>query len=508
MASKTKPLLSVYLFPDKNIHSEELISLIERLEKDHISIEILDQNSSVPELFTKNPRVYVSIGSNWREFPSLVSMPLHEKKRWLHFSGPDKVQSRQLFYCWLSCTEQLIENKKLSPSRFSSDTPLISIFTAAYRSKDKIQRPFQSLLKQTYQNWEWVIVDDSDDGGETYKEYLIKLDDPRVRRYRQDEYNGYIGAVKRYAASLCTGEILVEVDHDDELTADCLQKIADAFKNNPDCGFVFGDCSEVYEENQQGHWYGWDCGFGYSVYYRVWLHEMGRWQNVYRNTAINGNTLRHLVGLPNHPRAWTRECYHLAGGHREELLVADDYDLLIRTFLITKYAAIPDLLYIQYRNSNGNNSTFIRNKQIQILVKELKDYYSQRVSSRLSELDMTGALPYQRVWEASRDDPFRKTTHITARNPGRKSLIFAIPYEEAKTDALYKALEDSLENNFKDCEIIVVGDVPKDIEHFAAKAPAGAVRWWQMEEGRPLDYFIRYGEYCTSGIRQEVIICQ
>ena len=58
---------------------------------------------------------------------------------------------------------------------------------------------------------------------------------------------------------------------------------------------------------------------------------------------------------------------------------ADDYDMLVRTFLSTKYVEIPDLLYIQYRNENGDNSTFLRNQQIQILVRELYSYYDQRI---------------------------------------------------------------------------------------------------------------------------------
>ncbi|HZH58555.1 MAG TPA: glycosyltransferase [Metabacillus sp.] len=127
----------------------------------------------------------------------------------------------------------------------------------------------------------------------------MPLSDPRVRRYRQDSGNGYIGATKRYAAGLCTGEILVELDHDDELTPDL--KIVNAFKSNPDCGFVYGDCSEVFAENNHAHWYGWDCGFGYSVYYRVWVPAMNRWQNVLRQTTLNANTIHHLVGLPTIP---------------------------------------------------------------------------------------------------------------------------------------------------------------------------------------------------------------
>ena len=41
--------------------------------------------------------------------------------------------------------------------------PKISCFTTCFHSFDKLYRPFRSLLEQTCQNWEWVIVDDSKD---------------------------------------------------------------------------------------------------------------------------------------------------------------------------------------------------------------------------------------------------------------------------------------------------------------------------------------------------------
>jgi glycosyltransferase involved in cell wall biosynthesis len=46
---------------------------------------------------------------------------------------------------------------------------LVTVFTPAYKSGGKIQRAFRSLRQQTYANWEWVIVDDSDDDGRTFK---------------------------------------------------------------------------------------------------------------------------------------------------------------------------------------------------------------------------------------------------------------------------------------------------------------------------------------------------
>jgi O-antigen biosynthesis protein len=402
--------------------------LLLKLEENGIKVKLYESNDKLLNNSPKEPRVYVSVGSDWDQFPTLCELPLYERKRWLHFHTSEDINPYKLFYCWLHQTDPMPDNKIVPKTHFSTEIPLVSVFTASYKSKEKIQRPYQSLLKQTYSNWEWVIVDDSGDEDETYKESLLPLDDPRVRRYRQDSRNGYIGAIKRYAAGLCTGEILVEVDHDDELTPDCLEKIVNAFKQNPECGFAYGDCSEVYAGSNAAHWYGWDCGFGYCMYYRVWVHEMNRWQNVYKNTVLNRTTISHLVGLPNHPRAWTRDCYHLIGGHREELLVADDYDILVRTFLCTKYVAVPDLLYIQYRNEKGDNSTFLRNNQIQILVNELNSYYHPRITSRMQELGLPEEAPYCRVWERELDDAGRATAHHIHEDSSKVSYLFPIPY--------------------------------------------------------------------------------
>ena len=337
MSSNNTPLLTTHLFVSKKNSWDGFEEMLKRLDEAGITVKIYKPDDALLDINPKNPRVYISLGEDCREFTTLYALPYHERKRWLHYKSPAEIQPANLFYWWLKLTDPLPENKIIPYTHFSSDTPLVSVFTAAYKSKEKIQRPYRSLLNQTYTNWEWVIVDDSGDDDATYNRDLLPLDDPRVRRYRQDYRNGYIGATKRYAAGLCTGEILVEVDHDDELTSDCLEKIVNTFKKHPECGFAYGDCAEPYVGSNYSNWYGWDCGFGYDVYYRVWVHEMNRWQNVLRNTAINGTTIRHLVGLPNHPRAWTKDCYHLLGGHREELLVADDYDILVRTFLCTKY---------------------------------------------------------------------------------------------------------------------------------------------------------------------------
>lgn len=507
MPSNNTPLLTTHLFVSKKDSLDGFEDMLKKLDKASITVKLYKPDDALLDINPKHPRVYVSLGEDVEEFTTLSSLPFHQRKRWIHYNYPTDINPDNLFYCWLKQTDLLNENTIIPDTHFSSDTPLVSVFTATYKSKEKIQRPYNSLLKQTYSNWEWVIVDDSGDEDATYNQDLLPLADLRVRRYRQDYRNGYIGAIKRYAAGLCTGEILVEVDHDDELTSDCLEKIVNTFKQHPECGFVYGDCAEPYVGSNNSNWYGWDCGFGYAVYYRVWVHEMNRWQNVLRSTVINNSTIRHLAGLPNHPRAWTKNCYHLIGGHREELLVADDYDMLVRTFLCTKYASIPDLVYIQYRNENGDNSTFTRNQQIQTLVKELYRYYSEKINTRIKELGLTEHVPYSRVWERTKDDPARKSAHVINEDISRISMIFPIPYSypTIKHEQLFKTLKKGIETNFKDMEIIIVGRIPNEIEFFASKAPMGAIKWWPMELKDSLETCIQYAKFCAS-CKEKVVL--
>ena len=65
--------------------------------------------------------------------------------------------------------------------------------------------------------------------------------------------------------------------------------------------------------------------------------------------------------------------------------VVDDYELMIRTFLSTRMALIPKMCYLQYRNQSGNTSQ-IRNKDIQRLVKYFSLFYDKRIHQRFLDL--------------------------------------------------------------------------------------------------------------------------
>jgi len=260
----------------------------------------------------------------------------------------------------------------------------VTVFTPAYKTGEKIRRPFESLRAQTYPDWEWVIVDDSDDDGETFdmlRELAAK--DHRVRVYKPGEHSGVIGHVKRSACMLGRGKYLVELDHDDELTPNALRWIVEAFESDEEIGFVYTDFAEEFEDGSPAI-YGENWGFGYGSY-RKETHG-GQEYMVVNAPNINPKTIRHIVAAPNHTRCWRRSTYLEMGGHGDTIHVADDYEIMVRTFLCTRMCRVPHMCYIQYRNFDTGNTHRERNKEIQRLVRYFSQHYDKAIHDRFVEL--------------------------------------------------------------------------------------------------------------------------
>ena len=70
------------------------------------------------------------------------------------------------------------------------------------------------------------------------------------------------------------------------------------------------------------------------------------------------------------------------------LHVADDYELMVRTFLATRMGHIPKMAYVQYRNESGNTHQ-VRLQEIQRLVRYISLHYDERIHARLKELGVS-----------------------------------------------------------------------------------------------------------------------
>jgi glycosyltransferase involved in cell wall biosynthesis len=116
--------------------------------------------------------------------------------------------------------------------------PLVSIGTLSYNSSAFIRETIQSVLSQTYSNWEYIICDDcsTDDTVEIVKSY----NDPRIKIFVNEKNWGYIENSKRLRKYL-NGDFIKILDHDDVLYADCVERQLDILLNKPDAGMVTCD---------------------------------------------------------------------------------------------------------------------------------------------------------------------------------------------------------------------------------------------------------------------------
>lgn len=240
-----------------------------------------------------------------------------------------------------------------------------SIITATHLKNAFLLELYQSLISQTNRNWEWIIWLN---GGATKANVEPEiLNDSRVFIYQSNENNSKVGFNKNRAFHLGTGDILVEVDHDDILVPECLEELEKAF-SDPTIGFAYSDTITYHTKNEfvpYGEYYG-------------WTHKKVNWRGG-EHYSMNSfpptsQSLAFIWYAPDHVRAWRRNLYVAIGGHDVQLDICDDHELMIRTYLNSKMHYIPKPLYV-YRIT-GNNTWLERNQAIQDKTKELFRQYA------------------------------------------------------------------------------------------------------------------------------------
>ena len=405
------------------------------------------------------PLAYISHGDNdWHALSHLASI----RKRWIHLKDlPTELDVCPVIF------------GAMFPGRHSIDNnfPLMTIMTTAFNSGHKILRPLRSLKAQSHTDWEWIIWDDSKND-KTFKE-LLKLQetDMRIRVYKAPAHSGYIGEMKKLASSLAQGSYIVEIDHDDDFHPDLLKWICDAGRKHPDAGFFYTDCAELDENTYKPAIYGEFFGLGYEMHMYTW----SAFHNCYvaRTNAAppNAVTLSHIVAVPNHVRAWRTDAYHRMGGHNPLLSVADDYELILRSFLDGQFCHIRALGYYQYRNADGN-FTFIRNSLIQHNVHHIYDYYKTKLPVR------DFSVPIKEQWRT--DSVWLPETHYTY-TPPEFVLDVAVAFLTADRDAIVAEVSKQLETGRK-FHVYVVGelpDIPQEMKRY--------VSWWPLKSTDPAE---------------------
>ena len=117
------------------------------------------------------------------------------------------------------------------------NNPLFSVLVANYNNGDYLLDAIESVRKQTYTNWEIILVDDgsTDNSLELYK---ILGEDPRIHIYFNGKNSG-CGFTKNRCAAEAHGEICGFLDPDDTLLPEALEKHVKAHLENENASVVY-----------------------------------------------------------------------------------------------------------------------------------------------------------------------------------------------------------------------------------------------------------------------------
>ncbi|EAW38135.1 glycosyltransferase [Lyngbya sp. PCC 8106] len=114
-----------------------------------------------------------------------------------------------------------------------------------------LEKAINSVINQVYSNWELCIADDCSSDPEI-AEFLNKFaeEDERIKVIFRPE-NGNISRATNSAAVLATGEFILLLDHDDELTPNALGEIALYLVENPETDVMYTDDDKIDTEGKR-----------------------------------------------------------------------------------------------------------------------------------------------------------------------------------------------------------------------------------------------------------------
>lgn len=215
----------------------------------------------------------------------------------------------------------------------------ITVLMPVYNAEDYLERTINSILEQTFQDFEFLIIDD----GSTDKspDILKSFKDPRISIIHQD--NKGIASALHLGIQLANGEYIARMDNDDESLPYRLEVQKAVLDKNLEVSLVYGLHDVI---DKQGHLIRRRQGLGFSPIITKWLLI---WSNYLTHPTVMIRT------------KFLRE--HNLNYHPQKS-GAEDYDFWNRLIWISDFFFIPQVL-LRYRvheksmcRDNSDNKRF------------------------------------------------------------------------------------------------------------------------------------------------------
>ncbi|MBW6442117.1 glycosyltransferase [Patescibacteria group bacterium] len=249
-----------------------------------------------------------------------------------------------------------------------NNNPLVSVIMPAYNSEKYISEAIESILNQSFKDFEFIIIDDgsTDKTWEIIQEYAEK--DERVVAVKNEKnLNNY--ACRNKGIKISKGKYIVWQDSDDISMSNRLEKQVDFMENNLEVG-ICGSFMQIFTDEK-------DLNIRkYSTEDKDLRKDIFKYSPIAQPTAI----IR-------------KECYEKVGYYDDSYDATQDLDMTFRIGNEFKLANIPEVL-IRYR-VHPNSVTYKKVKKQIINALRIRRKYSEGYAYNL---DFTGRVVMIFTW--------------------------------------------------------------------------------------------------------------
>ena len=222
---------------------------------------------------------------------------------------------------WYELTKPTEEELKAQRETHFEKEPLFSVVIPVYKTPERyLKEMLDSILDQTYGNWEVCIADGSPRGQDVekvLKKYAQK--DSRIR-YEILGGNRGISGNTNAALAMAKGEYVILADHDDTIPPQAFYEVAKAINKHPDCDVLYSDEDKLDMDGKA-------------------LFDPHFKPDFNPDLLTSVNYICHLFVVK-------KELLDQVGGFRQEFDGAQDYDFIFRcTEQAKEIVHIPQVLY-------------------------------------------------------------------------------------------------------------------------------------------------------------------
>ncbi len=253
----------------------------------------------------------------------------------------------------------------------AAEPGLVSVVVASYNHAEYLAQRMESLINQTYQNLEILVIDDCspDDSVEVLRRYESH---PKVRLIIRERNGGWV-TVSNQGVEMSSGEFVIFANCDDECDPRMIERLIDAMNANPSAGIAF--CRSLLVDE-----HGRISGDDFAIREKAFRIRCAT------DTLLTGSEmsrfLLHCCVIPNLSAALLRkECFSSIGNFTSAYRVGSDWDVFIRIAARYDFAYIAEPL----NRFRQHKATICSSTEEKVIYEE----YLRLLLGQIRSLDLT-----------------------------------------------------------------------------------------------------------------------